>query len=197
MHIIAIGNNSGANYKYKTEPNFKRLIIEKSAMPIIESMSESDKLEFKQIEERLSKTKFWDLNLSSIKNQFNEFKFKFIHKKGKHGTITDGIYPYDIKGNSIKCYSIIYGPENTSFNNVETLEFKSEKRAEELYDTYKKNNQYIENRRYNISPLESLKIKEVELKMLEEANELLTKKPKFVNTAPSTKSTIGNDLFSK
>ena len=197
MHISAIGNNSGANYKYKTEPNFKRLIIEKSAMPIIESMSESDKLEFKQIEERLSKTKFWDLNLSSIKNQFNEFKFKFIHKKGKHGTITDGIYPYDRKGNSIKCYSIIYGPENTSFNNVETLEFKSEKRAEELYDTYKQNNQYIENRRYNISPLESLKIKEVELKMLEEANELLTKKPKFVNTAPSTKSTIGNDLFSK
>lgn len=195
MQINAIGTNPAAD-KYKTESNFKRLIIEKSAMPIIESMSESDKLEFKQIEERLSKTKFWDLNLSSIKNQFNEFKFKFLHKKGKHGMITDGIYPYDIKGNSLKFYSIIYGPENTSLNNVETLNFKTEKRAEELYDLYKQNNQYIANRRYNISPLESLKMKEFELNMLEEASENsgLRSIRQNILTEFNTKETTGNDL---
>ncbi len=197
MHINAIGTSYGINYKYKTMPNFKGLITEKSAAPIIDCMSESDKAEFKQIEERLSKTKFWDMKISGIGNQFKQFKFNFMNKIGKHGVITDGIYPYDRNGNSIRIYSIIYGPENTSLNNIETLNFKSEKEAEELYDTYSQNLMYMQNREYNVTPIESLRIKEIELNMLEEAskNAGLISNREGVITEFRTKETTGNDFF--
>ena len=193
MRINAISSNYNAN-KWNNTP-FNGLIKERSALPIIKSMSDEDKLELKQIEKRLSKTKFWDMKILSIGNQFKEFKFKFINKKSG-GVITDGIYPYDQKGKTINFYSIIYGPENTSLNNVETLRFKSEKRAEELYDQYQQNALYARNRGYNITPIESLKMKEVEFNMLEEAAQTENGKRHIIqfNTELRTKKTTGNDL---
>lgn len=136
MHINAISGND--KFKKYNNTTFNGLIKEQSALPIIESMSDVDKLELKQIEKRLAKTKFWDMKISSIGNAFKEFKFKFINKKNGNNVITDGIYPYNRNGKTISFYSIIYGPENTSLSTVETLRFKSEKRAEELYDKYHK-----------------------------------------------------------
>ena len=196
--VITYGETTynNANYKY-SNPNFNGLIKDKSALPIIQRMSESDKLEFKRIEKRLSKTKFWDIKISSIGNAFEEFKFSFINKKNGNGVITDGIYPYKQCGNTISFYSIVYGPENTSLNTLETLSFKSKKRAAELYDKYRQNVLYTRNRGYNITPLESLKIKEVELSMLEEAFETKNGKHNIshVVTGYQTKQTTGNDLF--
>lgn len=198
MQINAISNNYSANYKYNNQ-NFNGLLKDKSALPVIKKMSKSDIVEFKQIEKRLSKTKFWDIKISSIGNSFKEFKFKFINKKSNNSIITDGIYPYDRDGKIIKFYSIIYGPENTSLSNIETLHFESEKRAEKLYDEYLQNSLYARSRGYNITPLESLKMKEVELVMLEEASKTTNGKRKNfqVNTEFRTKTTTGNDLLFK
>ena len=196
MRINAISSNYETN-KFKNI-TFNGLIKEKSALPIIESMSDTDKTELRKIEKRLSKARFWDMKISSIGNEFKEFKVKFINKNSG-GVITDGIYPYDHKGKTINFYSIVYGPENTSLNNIETLHFKSEKRAEELYDKYQQNALYTRNRGYNISPIESLKMKEVELNMLEEASKTTNGKRKItqVNTEYKTKQTTGNDLLFK
>lgn len=196
MRINAVDSNYSASNKFNL-PNFNGLIKDKSAMPIIKSMSESDKLEFKRIEKRLSKTKFWNIKISSIGTTFKEFKFKFINKKNGNRVITDGIFPYDQRGNTISFYSIIYGPENTSLNTVETLSFKSEKRAKKLYDDYHQNVLYTRNRGYNITPIESLKMKEVELRILEEARDNTNVKHNItqINTELQTKEKTGNDLF--
>ena len=196
MRINAVSSNYNAT-RWNNTP-FNGLIKERSALPIIKSMSDEDKLELKQIEKRLSKTKFWDIKVSSIGNEFKEFKYKFINKNNG-GVITDGIFPYAQQGKTISFYSIVYGPENTLLNNVGTLRFKSEKRAEELYEKYQQNALYARNRGYNMTPVESLKMKEVELKMLEEASKTTNGKRNVtqVNTEYQTKSTTGNDLLFK
>lgn len=193
MRINAINSNYSANYRYN--PHFDGLIKDQAALPVIKSLSKSDKLELKKIEKRLAKTKFWDMKISSVGNTFKEFKFKFINKRNTNCIITDGIYPYDCNGNTIKFYSIVYGPENTSFNTIETLCFKSEKRAKKLYDEYQQNILYARNRAYNVTPVESLKMKEIELRMLEEAcdNTSGKHKVKHVSTELRTKLTTGND----
>ena len=193
MHIDATNSNYNTN---NNKPNFGRLIKDKTVLPIIKSMSEGDKLEFKQIEERLSKTKFWDVKISGIGDMFKEFKFQFIDKKNKKNVITDGIYPYAQNDNTIRCYSIVYGPENTASSNLETLQFKSEKRAKELFEQHHQNYLYIRNRGYNITPLDHLRMKEVELNMLEESSVIAQGKHKIstVDTGFHTKSTTGNDF---
>lgn len=195
MRINAINCGCNVNYKNNT-PSFNGLIKDPSAMPIIKNMSNKDKLELKKLERRFAKAKFWDIKISSIGNQFKGFKFSFVNKNKKDSVITDGIYPYDRRGKVINFYSIVYGPENTSFNTIETLSFKSEKRAEELYDKYHQNILYERNRGYNITPLESLKMKEIELRMLEEASETTNGKRNITHafTEFQTKYTIGNDL---
>ena len=195
MRINAINNNYNADYKYRNI-NFKNLIKDFSAIPIINKMSESDKIKFNQIEKRLSKTKYWDMKISSFGNKFEEFKFSFINKKDNKKNITDGIHPYSKQNDTIKFYSIVYGPENTSFNNLEILKFKSKERADELYDKYTQDLLFLINRRYNITPIEFLKIKESEINMLEEAAETEEKKHvnKVVTTDFTTKHTIGNNL---
>ena len=197
MRINAINSTVNTNYKQYTNPNFKKLIKDGSVMPIINSMSKHEKKEFKKFENRLSKSKYWDMKISTIKNQSNILKYSFINKKDKEGIITDGIYPYDIDGDTIKIYSIVYGPENTPSNSLKTLKFKSEKRAAELYNKYSQNTTHAINRRYNLTPLESLKMKEVELKMLEEATENMgiTTSKTNIHTEFSTKTTVGNDLI--
>lgn len=191
MQVNAVRNCY--NNKYNT-PSFKSLIIDKSASNIIKQLSKEDTFELQKIEKRLSKTKFWDMKISSVQNIFEELKFNFINKKSNNDIITDGIYPYNIDGKDIKFYTIIYGPESSSLNAVETLRFNSEKRAKELYDTHKQNIQYMVNRNYNLQPIESIKMKEVELQMLEESAQhtyrLLDKG--LINTGIDTKSTIGN-----
>lgn len=197
MRINAINSTVNTNYKQYTNPNFKKLIKDSSVMPIINSMSKHEKKEFKKFENRLSKSKYWDMKISTIKNQSNILKYSFINKKDKEGIITDGIYPYDIDGDTIKIYSIVYGPENTPSNSLKTLKFKSEKRAAELYNKYSQNTTHTINRRYNLTPLESLKMKEVELKMLEEATENMgiTTSKTNIHTEFNTKTTVGNDLI--
>ncbi len=190
MRINAI--NGVCCAKKQNKPSFKKLIKDNSALNIINNMSENDKIEFKQIEKRLSKTTHWDLKILSIGNQFKEFSYQFIDKMNKHGIITGGIHPYHQIGKTISIYSIIYGPENISKNTIETLRYKSKKRAADLYEKYVENTEYASNRGYNITPLESLKMKEVELSMLEEA--VGTIDSEILNTGYITKNTIGNDL---
>lgn len=195
MHVNAI-NNYNVNNKYNNAPSFKSLIIDKSASKVIEQLSKEDVFEFQQIEKRLSKTKFWDMKISSIGNKFEELKFYFINKKSPRNVITDGIYSYDNRGKNIRFYTIVYGPENTSFSTVETLKFNSEKRAKDLFDTHKQNIQYISNRQYNLRPIERIKFKETELQMLEESAENAQKNQDqtLIDTNIRTKRTIGNEF---
>ena len=194
MRVNAIDSSYVTAPNNNSKINFKSLIKDKSALPIINSMSESDILEFKQIEKRLSKTKFWDLKISGIGNQFKEFKFRFIDKKHEHGIISDGIYPYSKKGKTINVYSIIYGPENTSHNLVESLKFKSKQRAEQVYQIYRQNLEMVRNRMFNLTPIESLRSKEIEINMLEEAANTPIKEQNLTHiyTELGTKNTIGN-----
>ncbi len=195
MRIVAPSIFS-INDKNNKQQNFCALKIDKSALPVIDKMSEEDILEFKQIKKRLAKTKFWDMKISSIGNAFASFNFHFIHKKNKHSVITDGIFPYHQKGDTIDIYTFIYGIENVSRNILEKLKFKSPKRAAEVFDQYNKNIEYARNRAFNISPLESLKNKEFEINMLEEASRTakISKSAKAVNTEILIKNTIGNDF---
>lgn len=195
MRINAIDNYYNSN-KYNKKPSFGTLIKDNSVLPIINNMSKPDKLEFEQIEKRIAKTKFWDMKISSIGDKFKEFTYSFLNKNPKEGVITGGIYPYNILKNKIKFYTIIYGPENTTFNTIDTLTFKSPERAKELLDKYVENNFFAISRRYNLTPLETLKMKEVELEMLEEASENIREKHNMtkIETEVKTKSTIGNNF---
>ena len=188
--------NRNIDYKQNNVPSFTALIKDSSALPILNSLSESDLFEFSQIEKRISKTKFWDMKISAIENKFKELKFHFINKKNSKNIITDGIYPYDRQNNTIRYYTIVYGHENTAANYTGTLKFQSEKRAQELYDTYKQDISFLRNRGFNISVLDSIKIKENELNILEEASGI-TQDIKDTNIKSSEielKSTVGNGL---
>ncbi len=196
MQIHAVSCIYGNN-RDRNKPYFKSLIKDSSALPVIEKLSKFDAAELKKIERRLSSTKFWDLKISSIGNKFEEFKYSFIHKTERNNVISDGIYPYSRQGNTIRFYSIVYGPENTAFNAVDTLRFKSDKKAKTLFEQYQQNIQLLVNRNYNISPIESLKMKEHELKMLEESSKTIDKDfdaKSLVNTEIVTKKTIGNKM---
>ena len=199
MRINAVNNSNRTVSAGNCKPVFKALIKDKSAFPIIKSMSEADTLEFKKIEKRLSKTKYWDLKISGIGDVFKEFKFHFMDKKRVHGLISDGIYPYDKQGNTIKIYSIIYGQENTSGNMLVSLKFKTERKADEMYDKFLQNAEMLRNRQFCISPIESLKVKEHELNMLEEAfhTEEEMQDAKCLYTKIQTKNTVGNELEKK
>jgi len=200
MYISAIGSGYGANRaRNNKQPNFKNLIKDYSAKKIIDKMSQEDRIEFEQIEKKLSKTKFWDMKISSVGKKFQEFSFEFIDKLNKRGVITGGIYPYNKEANTISVYTIIYGPENISRNTLETLKFKSKERADEIYEEYIENARYIINRSFNVSPLERLKSKVVELNMLEEAAQVegSSKNLTTVSTEFVTKNNVGNDLYKK
>ena len=193
MYISAINNICSANQKY-SQQQFTGLIKDRSAVPIIKNMSKKDTLELKKIEKKLSKTKFWDMKISSIENKFEELKFEFIDKKNQSRIITGGIYPYDKKDNAIKIYSIIYGPENISSNVIENLRYKSSNRAEKVYNKYIQNLELVRLRGYNLTPLESIQSKVIELNMLEEASHFAEEsdKLKYINTKLTTKKSIGN-----
>ena len=198
MHINAINSYCITKRKY-TKPNFKGLIKDRSVIPVIKNMSEKDAAELKKIEKRLSRTKFWDMRISRVGNVTDELKFEFLDKKNKHGVITDGIYPYDKKDNTIKVYSIIYGPENITRNVIENLKYKSSSRAEKVYNKYLQNIEMIRLRRYNLTPLENIKSKEIELRMLEESSHFAegNEKLEYVNTELLTKDSIGNGFKDK
>ena len=82
---------------------------------------------------------------------------------------------------------------------METLKFKSAKRAEELYNQYRDNLEYARLRSFNVSPLESLKFKVIELNMLEEASNYseVTDKLEYIDVAGNEKRTVGNKLKNK
>lgn len=196
MYINAINSSYGLNNKYSKPQTFSGLITDKSALPVINNMPKNDILELKKIKKRLSRTKFWDMKISRIGNIKENLKFEFINKKNCHGVITDGIYPYDKKDNTIRVYSIIYGPENVSGNLVETLRYKSSNRAEKVYNKYLQNLELVRLRGCNLTPLESIKGKVIELNMLEEASYFAEKsdKLKYVNTELTTKNNVGNEI---
>jgi hypothetical protein len=196
MRINSICSSFNADYKHNTKPKFRGLIKDKTALPIINNLSKEDRIEFRKIEKRLAKTKYWDMKISSLGDKLNEFKFQFINKKN-NSIISDGIYPYNRDGKTIRYYSVVYGPEDTFNNTIESLKFKTEKRAEELYNKYEENIETLANRRCNISPVESIKMKEVELRMLEEAFDSYGKNhhSKTVTTELQTKRNVGNELF--
>ena len=195
MRINAISGSNSA-YCVNKPRNFKGLIKDKSVESIINNMSEKDILELKKLEKRIANTKFWDMKISKIENMIEELKFEFIDKKKLHGSITDGIFPYDKKGNAIKIYSIIYGPENISRNLVESLRYKSSSRATAVYNKYMKNLEFVKMRNGNLTPIEKIKSKEIELNMLEESSHFIDEsdKLKYINTEMTTKDRIGNSL---
>ncbi len=79
---------------------------------------------------------------------------------------------------------------------VEDLKFSSPKRAEKVFENYNENQKTIINKNFQLTPIESLKQKEIELNMLEEGyrtrHRLQAKV--FKNLDPQLKSDIGNDL---
>jgi hypothetical protein len=129
--------------------------------------------------------------------KFKEFKFHFIDKKNKNGVITGGINPYNQHENKIDIYSIFYGEENTPMSGVSTLTFRSEERAAQLYEEYNQKVLYMRNRNYNLSPVEVLKIKELELNMLEESSALSHKSTNMhtLQTKIHFKEKTGNEML--
>ena len=188
MYIYSIQYSTAQN---KTNPNFGKLIKDKSALRIIQKMSKDDVTELNKIEKRLSKSKSWDLEISD--SGINDaFKFKFIHKKKQHGSIDDAIYPYNIQDNKLQIYSIIHGKEQgmDSVSIIETLVFKSAKIANKLFSKYHK---YVEEgtkKHWFLTPIENLRNRELQLQMLEKGYH--NQKSSFVNTEYKTKNTIGN-----
>lgn len=170
MQVQAI--NYYSDKAANTKIGFKSLIKDPSALPIINKMSKADILELKKIERKLSRTKFWDLKILGIGKQFEEFKFNFISKANNKNIITEGIFPYKRSGNTINFHSIVYCPENVALSSADTLKFKTEKKAKELYNKYQRNIDFWVNKHYKLTPIESLKIKEIELKMLDEASKI-------------------------
>ena len=117
----------------------------------------------------------------------------------KQDIITDGIHPYDKTDNTIKIYSIIYGPKNIFKSAVRTLRYSSKERADKVYSNYMRNFEMLCYQNNNLTPLESLKSKEIELNMLEEAAHFTetTDEINYLDTTVRTKNTIGNKFYYK
>lgn len=196
MYISPINSSYATQNNNHKQISFRKLIVDKSASSIIKNMSEKDTVEFKKIKKRLSKTKFWDMKISNIGHNFEEFHFEFIEKKNNSGIITNGIYPYNKKDNTIQVYSIIYGPKNITENIIKTLRYESKERADSIYAKYSQNLEESRLKNYQLTPIETLKNKEFELNMLEEASCYAPKNDKYdkVNTKIKTKNVIGNNL---
>lgn len=178
--------------KNKKNPNFGKLIKDKSALRIIQKMSKEDVVELNKIEKRLSKTKLWDLKIFDSGNN-DAFRFKFMHKTNQHGSIDDAIYPYNIQDNKLQIYSIIHGKEQgmDSVSIIETLVFKSAKIANKLYSKHKAYVEEANKKHWLLTPIENLKNRELQLQMLEQGYQY-GQKGNFVNTEYKTKNTIGN-----
>ena len=57
MHIDAICNY---NCNCNTKPSFQKLIIDKTAVPIINKLPKNDIVEFSNIRKKVSRYKYWD-----------------------------------------------------------------------------------------------------------------------------------------
>ena len=175
---------------------FRKLIIDKSVAEHIHTMPERDQAELSEITKRLSKTKFWDLKVYSVYNNLKNLSFNFIAKSHNNRIISDSIFPYDKSNKNIQIYSIVYGDENSSKNVIETLKFKTKKRADELYKQYTDSIQYLQSRNFNVSPIELIKNKEIQINMLEEAykNRKYSTNKKIIDTHITTKTQVGTSL---
>jgi hypothetical protein len=193
MRINKIENYTPQN---NNQPSFGKLIKHYSALKVIAKMSAKDKAEFKEIEQRLSKTKFWDLKILGTGKKIKNFIFEFVNKKD-NSVIKNSIFPYDIKDNIIRFYTIApAGDKYNSMDTVGTLKFKSAQRANAIHEEYATNVAQSSDKHWVLSPLENLKNREIQLNMLEEASlNMGNIETVFTNSKMlSTKNTIGNNI---
>lgn len=131
MQIAPI--NSCDQYK---QPSFKKMILDKNAKKIINSFTEAEKKEFQELSDRISKTRFWDLELSGYKNYKEEYAFlpRFYLNKNRKRTLeyVAGVSPSDINGNLLEITSPhpVYDDDSV----YENLKFPTKQRAKEIYD---------------------------------------------------------------
>jgi hypothetical protein len=189
MYISAINKCNPDN---KT-PYFGRLIKDMSSLNVINGMSKSDIVELGKIEKRLSKSKFWDLKISSLDKEHKDLNFTFIRKGENHGIIANGIHPYKKNADTISIYTLNESSNFDTISSIEDLKFKTIEIADRIYDSYLKSVQFLFKKNWKLSPIESIKNKEIQLHMLEQAYEHMggSKNQQYLSSFASTKKTVG------
>ena len=116
----------------------------------------------------------------------------FIQKKGAKQVIQNGIYPYNVKGNTISVYSINYGIDENAVNTTQNLKYKTKKIASKVYNNYSENQKSCLSKHWQLTPLENLKNRVIQLDMLEESYRYMqgANKKNTINTQAATQNTL-------
>ena len=161
MQVQGIQNNYNNNYK----PAFKSAIIEKSAEKVIDSLSVAEQKEFNNIIQRISNTKFWDMRLSKVIRNTDDFWCDFVNKKNPKKVFKLGIQPFEANGSKVKIQSIITQDDGI----VEKIRFSSPQRVQAMLDMYKRHAQEMTERNFNSSNLQRFARWAEQLEFLDEA----------------------------
>lgn len=114
-------------------PSFGRCIIHKSAIPVLERMSDTNISKLFSKASTIQDTKFWDLQIRS--KDAKQFFMKFINKEDpKEYSFCNRLIPCSQQGNTVSAIA------NDSVNPVYTtniyhLEFENDQRAQEIFTT--------------------------------------------------------------
>ena len=191
MRVNTIETNNTAN----TRQQFTGLLCDRCAKKVIDMMPTEDIVEFNRIKKSLSKTKNWDLRLSSVGRDFKNFVFNFANKINKQGgVVIDDLIPYRLDSDSIVAYTTVKLEEGFVLNTVKSFKFESAEKAKALYDAYEQHVAEATKKYWVLTPLENLKNRVVKLKILEESvqNHNFDDLSTSVNSMITTKTYIGN-----
>lgn len=191
MRVNTIETNNTAN----TRQQFTGLLCARCAKKVIDMMPTEDIVEFNRIKKSLSKTKNWDLRLSSVGRDFKNFVFNFANKINKQdGVVIDDLIPYRLDSDSIVAYTTVKLEEGFVLNTVKSFKFESAEKAKALYDAYEQHVAEAAKKHWVLTPLENLKNRVVKLKILEESlqNHNFDDLSTSVNSMITTKTYIGN-----
>ena len=135
MQVKRIQNSYSNNYN----PNFQSAIVEKSAVKLIDNMTEAEQKEFHYIIQRLAGTKFWDMIISKPEINNAGLWCTFVNKKNPKKIYDLGVNTLSAKDSNVRIYPII-DKENSK---TETITFSSPQRAQAMMDMHKKHSEEI------------------------------------------------------
>ena len=180
------GVNCGSGYGVN-KPSFGTLRTGDKANALIENQSPEVQREVKEIEKKLQKSKYWDMDLDAINGEEYNFYYTFINKKDDKNVHVLGIRPYKIVGNKVKVRSIV----DHKTDRIEELTFPDSKKAQELMELEEDIiNKVKEERKNGTPPIVKLRRAVRQLELLDQAYAYMDKKglikpePTYIDASP-------------
>lgn len=158
MQVNRIQSNN-----YGNQPNFGMLKFDKSAIPILKTLTADELTQVVKLKKEAAKTKRWNLTISSVSDR--KFYAKYKDSRGLEPEHHVSLDSYRLNNDTVYVHSY------TCDENVhDKLRFPTAERASEVYDSMR--TEY-----YKLSPIEQIKKFVNTLRYLDESYEYMAKNP--------------------